>query len=150
MFKKTILLAGLAAASVFSCAHAGLILKNQINANAPMVAIAVYCGTSKANEIKGKFDIPANGQLGPLPWVLISGMFDGNPIHLNNENLECSFKQADGPQKGKVVGTAHMLLTLSTGTITNVSITDSAHYSVNNAGWGTAHPNMTVTLTRTN
>ncbi len=132
MFKKTLLFVGISSVLVSGAASAsGLTLVSK-NVTSP---IAVYC-----NKIKGLYDIKPNGQLGPLPWVIISAMFHSN-------KLQCSFKLDNG--SNKVIGTANMLLSLTTGTIKNVQIKDPAHYTAtSNESWGIANKNMTVTLTK--
>lgn len=115
---------------VSASSFAGLTLVSK-NATAN---IAVWC-----NGTKGMFDIPKNGSLGPLPWSLIEGMFG------NVSKMDCQFKLDDN--SNKQIGSAHLVLTASTGTITNVK--HDPNYTVtSNHDWGTTNASTTVTLTK--
>ena len=139
MFKKTLLLTGISIACVSNFAMAaGLTLMSQ-DISAP---IAVYCGPTTTQQTKGRYDVQPNSQLGPLPWALIAGMFGSN-------NLDCSFKLDNG--SNKTIGTAHMSLTYTTGTITNVKLVKPYTTAANNpSDWGVPHTNLTVKITQTN
>ncbi|MCX7121128.1 MAG: hypothetical protein NTZ67_05065 [Gammaproteobacteria bacterium] len=111
-----ILMTGLAATLSMSAAAGNLTIQSQ---NEPY-PITVKCGPSTSSEIDTQLPIPANGQRGPLPYILIRAMFH----HLN---LTCDFYETNND-----IGSANLAIgsDYKTATITELQNNDPSHYSI--------------------
>lgn len=96
--------------------------------------ILVYC-----NNIEALYPIPANGQLGPLPWFAIAAMFSDMAF----QPINCVFKLDDAAHDA--IGSATLTPTMSAGEITNVVRTSSYNVTIT-PGINAPYSDMTVAL----
>ena len=134
MMNKKLLALGLGAIITASVSTATMATGMTLTSSGASADILVNC-----NGYPGLQNVPANGSIGPFPWLAIAVMFHDYSFG----PIPCTFKLNNKTQD--LIGSATLTPTATTGEITNVVPASSYTVSIT-PGVGVPSTTMTVEL----